>query len=111
VLLGLGWEGLRRRTAREFPDADRGAASDRYRARLADVAGSIAGRTRAGTGAVVRRASAFAPGSGAEDDRLAQLERLRDLHATGVLDDGEFRAEKARILAGNGSGPPAAPVG
>jgi hypothetical protein len=110
LLLGLGFEGLRRRTAREFPDADHRAATARHRARLGELAGSVAGRARAGTGAVVRQASAFTAGS-AEDERLQQLERLRDLRATGVLDEAEFHAEKTRILAANGSGQPAAGAG
>jgi hypothetical protein len=113
LLLGFGFEALRRRTAREFPEADRRKATARVRARLGELAGYVAGRTRAGTGAVVRQASAFTPGSGsgAEDERLEQLERLRDLRASGVLDEAEFSAEKARVLAGNGSGQPAAPAG
>jgi hypothetical protein len=32
------------------------------------------------------------------EDRIAQLERLAQLHASGVLTDDEFAAEKARIL-------------
>lgn len=32
------------------------------------------------------------------EDRIAQLERLAQLHASGVLTDTEFAAEKARIL-------------
>jgi Short C-terminal domain len=112
LLLGLGFEGLRRRTGREFPDADHRAAMARHRERITGLAGSVAGRTRAGTGAVVRQASAFtASSSPAEDDRLEQLTRLQDLRAAGVLDDEEFRAEKTRILGGNGGGHPAAPVG
>jgi hypothetical protein len=33
------------------------------------------------------------------DNRLSQLAQLGDLRATGVLNDAEFEAEKARILA------------
>jgi hypothetical protein len=93
------------------PDADARVATARYRARLSEVAGAVAGRTRAGTSAVVRQASTFTAGGEAQDERLGQLERLRDLRASGVLDEAEFRSEKARILADNGSGHPAAPVG
>jgi type II secretory pathway pseudopilin PulG len=32
------------------------------------------------------------------DDKLAQLERLAQLHAQGILDDQEFANEKAKIL-------------
>ena len=38
--------------------------------------------------------------SGGSDDRLARLERLAALHASGALTDAEFAAEKARILGG-----------
>jgi Short C-terminal domain len=110
LLLAFGFEGLRRRTAREFPDADRAAANARYRARLAGLAGSVAGRARGEQGAVAPPAPAF-PAGVTEDERLTQLEQLRDLRANGVLDEEEFRAEKARILGGNESGHPAAPVG
>jgi len=34
----------------------------------------------------------------AEDDTLAQLERLAQLKAQGILTDEEFAAEKAKIL-------------
>jgi hypothetical protein len=35
---------------------------------------------------------------GGSGDRLAQLERLAHLHATGALTTAEFEAEKRRIL-------------
>jgi hypothetical protein len=42
-----------------------------------------------------------APAAPASDDSLsAQLERLADLKAQGVLTDEEFAAAKARLLAG-----------
>jgi hypothetical protein len=34
-----------------------------------------------------------------EDRRLERLERLADLHERGVLNDEEFKAEKASVLA------------
>jgi hypothetical protein len=33
-----------------------------------------------------------------EDDSVAQLEQLADLHAKGILTDEEFSAKKAQIL-------------
>jgi Short C-terminal domain len=36
----------------------------------------------------------------AEPDRIAQLKELAELHQSGVLNDAEFAAEKARILGG-----------
>src|SRR4051794_18272194 len=39
-----------------------------------------------------------APAAPSEDDQLAQLEKLGDLHAKGILTDEEFAAKKAQIL-------------
>jgi len=35
----------------------------------------------------------------APTDRIAALQQLGELHASGVLTDAEFEAEKARVLA------------
>jgi putative oligomerization/nucleic acid binding protein len=40
-----------------------------------------------------------APAAGS-DDKLDQLKQLGELHASGVLTDAEFEAQKAKILAG-----------
>ena len=37
--------------------------------------------------------------AGPPPDRVAQLKTLADLHTQGILTDGEFEAEKAKILA------------
>lgn len=34
------------------------------------------------------------------DDLVAQLQQLGELHSSGVLDDAEFEAAKAKLLAG-----------
>ena len=39
-----------------------------------------------------------APAAPSEDDQMAQLEKLGDLHAKGILTDEEFAAKKAQIL-------------
>lgn len=44
--------------------------------------------------------AAPAPAAGGGQDRVQQLKDLADLKAQGVLNDAEFEAEKARILAG-----------
>lgn len=44
-----------------------------------------------------QRAEAAASGSG-PDDQLARLEKLGQLHASGVLTDAEFAEQKAKIL-------------
>jgi len=49
----------------------------------------------------VSGAGGFSPpntGSGRDRDRLDNLVRLGDLHASGVLTDAEFDAQKAAIL-------------
>lgn len=38
------------------------------------------------------------PAAPSEDDQIAQLEKLGDLHAKGILTDEEFAAKKAQIL-------------
>ena len=37
--------------------------------------------------------------AGPPPDRVAQLKTLAELHSQGILTDGEFEAEKAKILA------------
>jgi hypothetical protein len=103
VLLLIGIEALRRRTVREFPEADREAAAQSRRERLSRLGGQVATGARAGSAAVVRQAGRIGSAGGetapdGEEARIAQLERLAQLRADGVLDDAEVRAEKARIL-------------
>jgi len=104
ILIALGFEGLRRRTAREFPDADRHEAERHGRERIRRAADSM--RRRASGDAVVTQAPS---GNGASepprahDERLDQLEQLGRLHAAGTVDADEFRREKARILSGAAS--------
>ena len=104
ALLVLGVEGLRRKTVREFPDADRAAAAQRRRELFARASAGAAEKARAGTGAVVRKASQFSPAAREEDLRLEQLERLAQLRSAGVIDEKELRAEKARVLGGENGG-------
>jgi hypothetical protein len=95
VLIAIGFEGLRRLTGREFPDADRRVAEQHARERLARAWASgkeWAAGVRSGGGSA-------AP---APEDRVVALERLGRLHDTGTLDDEEFRAEKQRILSAAG---------
>jgi hypothetical protein len=84
ALLALGVEALRRRTAREFPDASRSAALRSMRGR---VAGMRSGASRRPTD------------GGLGSERLSELERLAALHDSGALDDAEFETQKARVLA------------
>ena len=45
-------------------------------------------------------APAAAAPTGMTDDKIATLQKLADLHKSGVLTDEEFAAQKAKILAG-----------
>jgi hypothetical protein len=110
ALLLLGVEGLRRKTVREFPDAERVPLMRMGREQLSRVASGAAGGARVGAAAVVRQAGSFAPATPVPDPdaRLERLERLESLRASGVLSDDEARAEKDRILQdGNGVDAPA----
>ncbi|HEU4658718.1 MAG TPA: SHOCT domain-containing protein [Capillimicrobium sp.] len=99
ALLVAGVEVLRRQARREFPDAVRGpgvpgaAAVARAvdRAREARATPRPAG-TDGGDGTTVTRPAV------AEEDRIAQLERLTALHDAGALDDAEFTEAKHRVL-------------
>src|SRR5215204_1667856 len=75
ALLALGVEALRRRTAREFPNASRDEAMRSLRGRWAAM-----------------RSRGDRPATTNGSDRLSDLERLAALHKSGVLDDAEFKA-------------------
>ena len=45
-------------------------------------------------------AAPAAPAAEGDDDMIARLEKLGDLHDRGILTDEEFAAQKARLLAG-----------
>jgi hypothetical protein len=49
--------------------------------------------------AAQQAAAAPPPAAAADDDVLAKLQQLADLKAAGVLDDAEFAAAKAKLLA------------
>ena len=75
LVLALGVEVLRRQTAQEYPDPA-----------PPDLGGSM------------RRGFERMRGRGAEDKRLAGLERLSRLHQQGELSDAEYAAEKAKLV-------------
>jgi hypothetical protein len=100
-LIALGFEMLRRQTAREFPDAERRIGVS-VRAALGRVTASNAGdrSQRAGDGEAPAVASApAAPAGPAAIDPIERLERVAALHERGALTDDEFTAEKDAILA------------
>jgi Short C-terminal domain len=89
-LVILGVEALRRQTAEEFPDAT-AAGSRAAIASHVPIRRLRAPPAPAGDGRT-------APRDTAADQRLAQLERLAALHATGALSDEEFAAQKRALL-------------
>jgi hypothetical protein len=107
VLLAVGVEMLRRQTAREHPDASmddvgRFGRSRAHSLRQTVAAGGRAVTERAGRltgGSEAQSAGNVPPASTGDDAKLARLERLGQLRESGVLDDAEFKAEKAKVLA------------
>jgi hypothetical protein len=91
ALLALGLEALRRRTAREYPDARR---EDSFRGLRQWVRG-IGRRAPAAPAGVAPAAGPPAP----SDARLERLEQLGRLREDGLLDAAEFEREKTRVLA------------
>ena len=109
ALLAVATEALRRKIAREYPDADMGESIERLREHARRGVtwarqGGPAGRTAvAGTAAdVVTEAKTTTSEGPSNGDRLERLERLARLKESGVIDEQEFAAEKRQILADAG---------
>jgi Short C-terminal domain len=90
ALLVAGYEALRSQSIRDFPDEDTEKARERWRARGHAAREAVRGRGRAG---------GVASSEAADEQRIAQLERLARLHDAGTLDDDEFEREKQRVLS------------
>jgi hypothetical protein len=90
ILLALGVETLHRMTVREFPEAQVGDTVHSLHAWYSE-------RRHATFSAIsaVRSGTAAGPGP---DTRIADLERLANLHDRGVLTDEEFRTQKTALL-------------
>jgi len=84
ILLVLGIRALQRMTARECPDVQ-----------MADITHAIRSWCSARLDFFPARSAATAGGG---DTRIADLERLADLHERGALTDEEFRSHKASLL-------------
>ena len=87
VLGAIGIEALRRIVQREFPDATERDLGSRLAAASKHAYASV------------RHPSAPAAAAPTAADRYAALDRLATLHERGTLDDREFAAEKAALLA------------
>jgi hypothetical protein len=95
LLLAGGVEALRRQVAHEHPDAVRGeGGTTTARAR------ELAGRARAAVAARTKIDSDLVPAGAGGAEAVTSLERLDELHRSGVLDDAEFAAAKNRVLNG-----------
>lgn len=95
-LAAFGIHELRKQTQTEYPDADFGDNLGRAKER---VVGVVKGANLGERASKLRLPEVRRPGGeDVEDNRLARLERLADLHQKGVLTDEELAAEKARIL-------------
>jgi hypothetical protein len=94
VLAAAGLEALRRKTAREFPGAERGEwmLAMRQRARR------MSAETGRRIGSAVRELTD--DDKHPDDAKLDRLERLGDLKTKGVLTATEFREEKKKVLSG-----------
>jgi hypothetical protein len=93
VFLALGVEMLRRQVIREFPDQVTTWSPEGTARQLADRMRERRER-RVATGTAVA--------ASADEQRLAQLERLARLREEGVLTDEELTAEKKRVLESTG---------
>ncbi len=66
------------------------------------VSGNSAAKQQAaynqGAQAAQAQAAAAAPAAPAQDDMMAQLTKLNQMHAAGIIDDAEFAAAKAKVL-------------
>jgi hypothetical protein len=96
ALVLAGVEALRRQVSREHPDAERGEGGT-----TVARAKELAGRARAAVAARTTVESDLVPAGAGGASAVADLERLDELHRSGVLDDAEFAAAKNRVLNGN----------
>ncbi|HET8638771.1 MAG TPA: SHOCT domain-containing protein, partial [Solirubrobacterales bacterium] len=96
-LAAFGINELRKQTQAEYPDADFGEHLGRAKER---VVGAVKGANLGERASKLRLPEMRRPASeDAEENRLARLERLADLHQKGILTDEELAAEKTRILS------------
>jgi hypothetical protein len=114
VLVACGFEGLRRRTVREFPDADRQAFERRVRARVGEAYQSVRAGAASGGSALTQKAASArreladraSSSSSTASSHVDELERLAALRDSGVLNDDEFLREKTRVLGAPTTGAP-----
>jgi hypothetical protein len=101
ALLATATEALRRKIAREHPDADMSESIERLRERARQGVAWV----RQGSSRAVTHARTATPGGSSNGDRIERLERIGRLKETGVLDEQEFAAQKRLILEESGDVP------
>lgn len=99
ILVAVGVWALRRQTDEEYPDAS--TAGLDWAGMRERVSGVAAGAKRS-AGAAASKVSGSGgdalPAADPSTARIDQLERLGKLRESGVIDDDEFAAEKAKLL-------------
>lgn len=94
IVGAIGIYTLRKQTADEFPDAQRGEAMLRMR-------GAAATMRDRGQAALHGQGAASGQAGADSHARFDALERLSELHDRGTLTDEEYAAEKSRLLNGS----------
>lgn len=92
AIIGVGLEILRRRSKLEFPEAAWSVDAGELTSKVGDTWTSVVGRVR------TIRSGRSGNGSG-DTDIVGQLERLKELHVSGALDDAEYASAKAGLLS------------
>jgi hypothetical protein len=75
--------GVSRRRSRKYAEKENAAIADQQAAYNQGAADAVP-----------------APSAPGDDDTITKLKQLGELHASGVLTDAEFEAQKAKVLAG-----------
>lgn len=90
----------RRQAGQYQAEQQQAYAAEQYAAQQQQAAMQAAAEQAAAQQAALmqQQAAQQAPAAPAQDDTLAKLTQLGQLHASGVLSDAEFTAAKAKIL-------------
>jgi len=81
-----------------MPGLIRGVARTAVIAGTATAVSNRVSRRQQGRWAEQQQAAPAPPAAGMTDDTIAQLQKLGELRAQGVLTDAEFEAQKSRLL-------------
>jgi hypothetical protein len=90
---------VQRRQAEKYTDRDAQIAADRNAAYQQDMGYAQPAPQQYAQPAPPQYAPAPAPEAPSQEDVINQLKQLGELHASGVLTDDEFAAQKAKLLA------------